>query len=95
MKVTAIVSVTLIAADIQGAATGSLLALPLGRCLEQTRDKNPQLALIHPKHANPSYSPILIARKSVVGGTQILAWVVATTRYICPGVLCHSCSYLN
>jgi len=39
----------------------SLLALPSGRCMEQTPDSDPQLALIHPKHAMPSHSPILIA----------------------------------
>ena len=29
------------------------------------------------------------------GGAWILAWVVITTRYVCPGVLCRSWSYLT
>ena len=36
------------------------------------------LALINPKHAKPSRSPISIAWKSVEGGAQILARVVVT-----------------
>ena len=36
-----------------------------------------------------------ITWKSVEGGAQILAWVVVTTRYVCPGVLYCSRSYLN
>ena len=74
---------------------GSLLASTSRRCLEKTGDSDPQLALIHPKHAKPSRSPISIAWKSVEGGARILAWVVVTTRYVCPGVLCRSRSYLN
>jgi len=46
-------------------AIGFLLASTSGRCLEQTRDSDPQLALIHLRHAKPSRSPILIAWKSV------------------------------
>ena len=43
-------------------AVGFLLALPSGRCMEQTPDSDLQLALIHPKHTKPSCSPISIAR---------------------------------
>ena len=74
---------------------GSLLASPSRSCLKKIHNSDTQLALIHPKHAKPSRSPISIAWKSVEGGTWILAWVVVTTRYVCPGVLCHSRSYLN
>jgi len=68
-------------------AIGSPLASPSGRCLEQTRDNDPQLAFICPRHAKPSCSPILIAWKLVEGGICILARVVVTTRYVCPGIL--------
>ena len=76
-------------------AIGSLLASPLGRCLEQTRDSDPQLALIHHRHAKPSHSPISTAWKLMEGGTRILTWIVVTTCYICPGVLRCSRWYLN
>ena len=77
-------------------AIGFLLASPSsGRCLEQTHDSNPQLALIHLRHTKPSHSPISIAWKSVEGGTQILVRVVVTTHYVCPGVLHRSQLYLN
>ena len=81
----------LTATDIQGGrperAIGSLLALSSGRCLEQTRDSDPQLALLHLRHTKPSHSPISIARTSVEGGAWILARVVVPTHYVCPGVL--------
>ena len=73
-------------------AIGSLLASPSGRCLEQTHDSDPQLSLIH---AKPFCSPISIAWKLVAGGARILAQVVVTTRYVCPGILHHSRLYLN
>ena len=38
-------------------AIGSLLASPSGRYLEQTRDSDPQLALVHPRHAKLFHSP--------------------------------------
>ena len=62
------------------------LASPSRRCLENTPDSDPQLALIHPKYTMPSRSPISITWKSVEGGARILARVVVTTRYVCPGV---------
>jgi len=68
------------------------LASPSRRCLENTLDSDPQLALIH---AMPSRSPISITWKSVEGGARILARVVVTTRYICPGLPRRSRSYLN
>ena len=71
-------------------AIGSLLASPSGRCLEQTHDSDPQLALIHPKHAKPSRSPNSIAWKSVEGGAGVLGRVVATTHYVYPGILRRS-----
>jgi len=52
-------------------------------------------SLISLKHSKPSRSPISITRKSVVGGAWILAQVVVTTSYICPGVLHRSRTYLN
>jgi len=39
-------------------AIGSRLASRSGRFLEQTRDSDRQLALIHPRHIKPSRSPI-------------------------------------
>ena len=63
------------------------MASPSGRCLEQTRDSDPQLALLHLRHTKPSHSPISITRKSVEGGAWILTRVVVTARYVCPGVL--------
>ena len=96
--VTAVVSKMLTAADIQGADLSEPLVLfwhSHRRCLEQTLDSDPQLALIHPKHAMPSCSPISITWKSVEGGARILARVVVTTCYACPGMLHRSQSYLN
>jgi len=95
LKVTAVVSVTLTATNIQGADLSEplvLLALPSRRCLEQTRDSNPQLALIHPKHAKPSLSYLNHLKIDAPG---FPARVVATTCYVCSGVLYHSRSYLN
>jgi len=99
-KVTAVVSVTLTAADIQGAdlherAFGFLLASPSGRCPKQTRDRDSQLALIHLRHTKPSRFLVSIAWKSVEGGAKILDRVVVTTRYVCPGIPRRSRSYLN
>ena len=71
------------------------LASPSRRCLENTPDSDPQLALIHPKHAMPFRSPISITWKLVEGGARILARVVVTSRYVCPGVPRRSRSYLN
>ena len=76
-------------------AIGFLLASPSGRCLEQTCDRDPQLALIHLRHAKPSHSPVSMAWKSVERGAWILARVVVTTHYVCPGILHRSRSYLN
>ena len=98
LEITAIVSVMLTATDIQGADLSEPLVLfwhSHRRCLEQTPDSDPQLALIHPRHAKPSHSPISIAWKSVEGGARILGRVVVTTCYIYPGVLCRSQSYLS
>ena len=52
------------------------LASPSRRCLENTPDSDPQLALIHPKHAMPSRSPISITWKSVP--------LLHTSRYVIP-----------
>ena len=76
-------------------AIGFLLASPSGRRLEQTCDSDLQLALIHLKHAKPSRSPISITWKSVEEGARILARVVVTTCYVCPGLPRRSRSYLN
>jgi len=43
----------------------------------------------------PSRSTISITWKSVEGGAQILAQVVVTTRYVCPGLPRLSRLYLN
>jgi len=77
-KVTAVVSMTLTAADIQGADLSEQLVL-FGIAIQKvpgnTLDSNPHLALTHPKHPMPSHSPISITWKSVEGGTRILTRV--------------------
>ena len=90
-KVTAVVSVTLIAVDIQGGDLSEPLVLLWHRhWVKQTPNSYPQLALIHHKHTKSSHSAILIAWKSVEGGVRIVAWAVVTTRYVYPGILHHS-----
>ena len=90
-KVTAVVSVTLKAADIQGTDLSEPLVLFWHRhWVEQTPNSDPQLALIYHKHAKPSRSTISIAWKSVEGGAGVLGRVVVTTRYVYPGVLHRS-----
>jgi len=89
---------TLTAADIQGADLSEplvLFGIPVQKVPGKHSQQRPLAALIHPKHATPSCSPVSITWKLVEGGTRILAWVVVTTHYICPGVLRRSQSYLN
>ena len=69
-------------------AIGSLLASPSGSCLEQTRDSDLQLALIHHRHAKSSRSPISTAWKLMEGGARILTRIVVTTCYIYVLVYC-------
>jgi len=77
-KVTAVVSVTLTAADVQGADLSEPLVLFWHRHWEGTWNKIVTASLISLKHSKPSPSPISIARKSVEGGTWILARAVVT-----------------
>ena len=94
-KAIAVVSVMLTAVDIQGVDLSEPLVLFWHRHQEGTWNKLVTASLISLKHSKPSRSPISIARKSVEGGAWILAWVVVTTSYICPGVLHCSRMYLN
>jgi len=94
-KVPAVVSMTLTAVEQTCASHWLPLASPSRRCLENTPDSDPQLALIHPKHAMPSRPPISITWKSVEEGAQILARVVVKTCYVCPGLPRRSRSYFN
>ena len=97
-RVTAVVSMTLTAADIQGAdlyEPSALFGIAIQKVPGKHSRQRPSAGSIHPKHAMPSRSPISITWKSVEGGAWILARVVVTTRNVCPGVPRRSQSYLN
>ena len=98
-KVTTIVSVTLTVTDIQGADLSEPLVLFWHCHWENTCNK-----LVTATLSWLSFIPITLSdlallsrslRNQVEGGAQILAPVVVTTCYMCPGVLCCSRSYLN
>jgi len=97
-EVTAVVSMTLTAADIQGVDLCEPLAL-FGIAMQKVPGKHSRQQPSAGSHSSQTHYAISlsyldhleIGRRSA----QILARVVVTTRYVCPGLPRRSRTYLN